>query len=77
MCNEFGVFHQAPRQSQLNWLKDFLHILKEADIGWTYWTYKNLDFGVISTGEKLHRDLPRFQNPRRRDEELIQFLRDY
>lgn len=74
ICNEFGVFHQAPRQSQLNYLKDIISILQEVGIGWTYWNYKNLDFGIISIGEQLHADLPQFQNPQKRDMELAEYL---
>ena len=73
-CNEFGVFHQAPRLSQLRWISDFLDILDEVGIGYSYWTYKNLDFGLISDGEKLHSSLPQFQNDRRLDAELAGLL---
>lgn len=73
-CNEFGVFHQAPRDSQLQWISDFISILKEYGIGYSYWNYKNLDFGLISKGEQLHRDLPQFQNEERLDQELLDLL---
>lgn len=73
-CNEFGVYVQTERQSQLNWTRDFTSLLREADVGFTYWNYKNLDFGVISVGESLHRDLPQYQNPNRLDAELLELL---
>ncbi|MBN2738849.1 MAG: glycoside hydrolase family 5 protein [Spirochaetales bacterium] len=76
-CNEFGVFHQAPRESQLRWLNDFLSILKEHEIAYSYWNYKNLDFGVISFGEQLHQDLAQFKNSDRLDKEVLEVLKSY
>lgn len=73
-CNEFGVYVQVERKSQMNWIKDFLQILREADVGFTYWNYKNLDFGLVSIKEKLHESLPQYDNPERLDEELLQLL---
>ena len=73
-CNEFGVYVQAERQSQLNWLRDFTSLLREADIGFSYWNYKNLDFGIISIGESLHKDLPQYGNTERMDKELAEML---
>ena len=74
-CNEFGVYVQVERQSQLNWLRDFLSLLQEADVGFSYWNYKNLDFGVMSTGESLHKDLLQYCNDERIDKELVDILR--
>jgi len=74
-CNEFGVYVQVERNSRLRWLGDMMTILREADIGYTYWNYKNLDFGVISEGEKLHRNNPEYNaNPQHRDDELLALL---
>jgi len=73
-CGEFGVFVQAPRESQLRWMDDFLSILRDSDIGYSYWNYKNLDFGLISEGEQLHQDLPQYQNDQRLDRELTEKL---
>ncbi|MBN1498640.1 MAG: glycoside hydrolase family 5 protein [Spirochaetes bacterium] len=77
VCNEFGVFHQAPRESQLRWMDDFISILKEHGIGFTYWNYKNLDFGLVSIGERLHEKLPQFSNRDRLDTELMNLLAGY
>jgi hypothetical protein len=73
-CDEFGVYHQAPRESQLRWISDFISILKEYGIGYSYWNYKNLDFGLISIGEKMHQDLPQFNNEKRLDQEMLKLL---
>ncbi|MCF0216638.1 MAG: glycoside hydrolase family 5 protein [Fibrobacteraceae bacterium] len=70
-CNEFGVYVQVARQYQIAWMRDFLDILREADVGYSYWNYKNLDFGLISKGESLHNDLPQYNNPDRLDSELM------
>jgi aryl-phospho-beta-D-glucosidase BglC (GH1 family) len=74
-CNEFGVYVQVERQSQLNWMRDFMSLLQEADVGFSYWTYKNLDFGILSEGESLHKDLPQYSNAERIDRELVEILK--
>ena len=77
-CNEFGVYMAGPeRQSQMNWMKDILGIFKENEIGWTYWTYKNLDFGLISRGEKLFEHHPPYENPLRTDFELVELMKQF
>ena len=73
-CNEFGVYVQVERKSQLNWTADFTSLLKEADVGFSYWNYKNLDFGLVSIGESLHKDLPQYNNDERLDKELLELL---
>ena len=73
-CNEFGVYVQVPRKYQMAWMKDFLDILREADVGYSYWNYKNLDFGIVSKGESLHNSLPQYDNPERLDSEMLELL---
>ena len=73
-CNEFGVYVQVPRMYQLAWMRDFLEILREADVGFSYWNYKNLDFGLVSKGESLHESLPQYDNAERLDYELMEML---
>jgi aryl-phospho-beta-D-glucosidase BglC (GH1 family) len=73
-CNEFGVYVQTKREHQLSWLQDFLSLLKEADVGFSYWNYKNLDFGIVSKGESLHQNLSQYQNPEGLDQELLNLL---
>ncbi|HJT25061.1 MAG TPA: cellulase family glycosylhydrolase [bacterium] len=45
-CGEFGVYEKAPRPTRLNWTRDVLAVFKELGVGWAYWNYKWLDFGV-------------------------------
>ena len=73
-CNEFGVYVQVERISQLNWIRDFISLLKDADVGFSYWNYKNLDFGLISINEGLHINLPQYSNEERLDKELLELL---
>lgn len=75
-CNEFGVYvGGANRLSQLNWIRDFLGVLERHDLGFSYWNYKNLDFGLVSQGERLHAGLPQYRNdPDNLDRELANLL---
>jgi aryl-phospho-beta-D-glucosidase BglC (GH1 family) len=77
ICNEFGVYAPVELQPQLRWYDDLLFVLKEMGIGFSYWNYKNLDFGIISTGEKLHENLPQYNNPERINHPVLDVLRKY
>ena len=77
ICGEFGVYAQAELKAQLRWLNDVLAVLKEMEIGFSYWNYKNLDFGIISIGEKLHENLPQYNNPERINYPILDVLRQY
>ena len=74
-CTEFGVYVGGPdRISQLRWIRDLLQLFREHGVGWTYWNYKNLDFGLISRGERLFESIPSYANPERLDQELLALL---
>ncbi len=45
-CGEFGVYEKAPREARLNWVLDMVELMKEMNLGWSYWNYKWLDFGL-------------------------------
>ncbi|MDR0331783.1 MAG: glycoside hydrolase family 5 protein [Chitinispirillales bacterium] len=77
ICNEFGVYAPVELGAQLRWYNDLLSVLKEMEIGFSYWNYKNLDFGVISVGEKLHEGLPQYGNPERVNHPVLDVLRKY
>ncbi len=75
-CNEFGVYMGgADTQSRLNWMNDLMDLFQENQIGWSYWNYKNLDFGIISQGERLFQDSPQYDNPDRIDSEMLELLK--
>jgi aryl-phospho-beta-D-glucosidase BglC (GH1 family) len=77
-CNEWGVYMGGPdRQSQLAWITDCLELFAENQIGWTYWNYKNLDFGLISQGEQLFANHPPYCNPERTDHVLLELLQNH
>ncbi|HEY3500623.1 MAG TPA: glycoside hydrolase family 5 protein [Polyangiaceae bacterium] len=74
-CNEFGVFvGGADRASQLRWMRDFLGILAERDFGFSYWNYKNLDFGLVSQNERRFAGYPQYAADGI-DRELVEVLR--
>jgi hypothetical protein len=74
-CNEFGVYVGGPdRAGQLAWMTDMLALLGEHGVGWSYWTYKNLDFGLVSRGERRFAGHPQYDNPERVDRELVALL---
>jgi aryl-phospho-beta-D-glucosidase BglC (GH1 family) len=77
ICNEFGVYTPVELRAQLRWYEDLLSVLKDMEIGFSYWNYKNLDFGIISTGERLHANLPQYDNPERINNPVLDVLRKY
>jgi hypothetical protein len=46
-CGEFGVADWIDPASRRAWLADFLGLLREHDIGFGLWSYKQMDFGVV------------------------------
>jgi len=46
-CGEFGVIDRAPRQTRINWTRDMVSLFEENNIGYAYWTYKEMDFGLV------------------------------
>jgi hypothetical protein len=61
--------------SRYAWMRDILGVFREQGIGWSYWNYKNLDFGIISVGERLFERSPQYDNAARVDVELLDILR--
>lgn len=45
-CGEFGVYEKVARSTRLNWMKDVVGLFSELKVGWAYWNYKWLDFGI-------------------------------
>jgi aryl-phospho-beta-D-glucosidase BglC (GH1 family) len=46
-CGEFGCIIVADPETRQNWTSDMITILKKHGISWTYWSYKNMDFGIV------------------------------
>lgn len=72
-CGEFGVYHKAPRPDQLRWIKDFTELLADNGFGFTYWSWRGMDYGVLEPTGKWS-ELPQYQNAAKRDEELLAAL---
>ena len=52
-CGEFGVIERAPLAARLNWTRDMVSLLRECGIGYAYWTYKAMDFGLVDAAGKV------------------------
>lgn len=77
ICDEFGVYAPVPIELQVRWLDDLLSVLLKTDIGFSYWNYKNLDFGIISRGEQLHEARSQYANPERINYQVLEVLQRY
>ena len=45
-CGEFGVIDLAPAEDTLRWFEDVNSVLRENDIGFAVWNYREKDFGI-------------------------------
>lgn len=69
---EFGVHAGgADRVAQLAWTRDFLSLLRDHDLGWSFWNYLNPDFGLISRHEALFARSPQHDQPGCTDHERV------
>jgi aryl-phospho-beta-D-glucosidase BglC (GH1 family) len=55
-CGEFGVIDLAPMQTRINWTRDFIDILNMNKIGYAYWSYKQMDFGLVDNNGNIIND---------------------
>lgn len=46
-CGEFGVIDRANRQTRINWTRDMVSLFEENSFGYAYWSYKEMDFGLV------------------------------
>lgn len=46
-CGELGVFLWAPTDSRYRWIEDVLATLHALDVGWCYWSYRDMGYGVV------------------------------
>jgi hypothetical protein len=52
-CGEFGVIDHAPRQTRINWTRDFIDLLVEHNIGRAIWSYKEMNFALVDAASKV------------------------
>lgn len=74
LCGEFGILVLADPETRRNWLTDLMQILKKNGISFTYWSYKNMDFGVVDHTEQ-YRNNPNY-NSERVDTATLKALQD-
>lgn len=46
-CGEFGVIKGAPEEDAVQWITDLTASLDTLHIGHAYWSYKEMDFGIV------------------------------
>jgi aryl-phospho-beta-D-glucosidase BglC (GH1 family) len=58
-CGEFGAVVLADKETRVNWTNDLMTLIKKYGISFAYWSYKNMDFGVIDDTEQ-YKDNPSY-----------------
>ena len=72
-CGEFGVYLKAARPDQLRWMQDFCDLLVEHGLGFTYWSWRGMDYGLHYEQGKWA-DLEQYKSGKGRDETLLGLL---
>ncbi len=75
LCGEFGCIAKAEPETRKNWLSDIISIFRENKISYTYWNYKNMDFGLFDYTEK-YADNPNYSEKERLDERSLTVLKN-
>jgi len=52
-CGEFGVINNANLNDINSYSEDMVDLLKEYGIGYAYWNYKEMDFGIVDKDSKI------------------------
>ena len=73
LCGEFGTIALAYPHTRQNWLKDVIDLFSENDISYTYWNYKNMDFGLLDFTDQ-YKDNPNYDCNTRIDHESLKIL---
>jgi aryl-phospho-beta-D-glucosidase BglC (GH1 family) len=73
LCGEFGCVAHASPKTRLNWTKDVISIFKAHRISYTYWNYKNMDFGLWDYTEKYKYN-QNYANEQRLDKPILKAL---
>lgn len=61
LCGEFGVNVKADVITRKNWTRDIIKLFIKHNISYTYWNYKNMDFGIWDFTEK-YKNNPNYKN---------------
>jgi aryl-phospho-beta-D-glucosidase BglC (GH1 family) len=56
LCGEFGCVAHAMPKTRENWTRDLISKFRKHRISYTYWNYKNMDFGLLDYTEKYGRN---------------------
>ena len=75
LCGEFGTIVLAHPKTRKNWLKDIVELFLENDISYTYWNYKNMDFGLIDVTDQ-YKENPNYDPQTRLDNESLKILQE-
>ena len=62
-CGEYGCVVRAEPGTRQRWTTDFTGLLKKHSISSAYWSYKNMDFGIVDYTE-LYKDNPNYDSSR-------------
>jgi endoglucanase len=54
-CGEFGAYVDGPPPARYRWVADVVDGLEANGVGWAYWTYKNMGFGLRYDTERRRR----------------------
>ena len=73
LCGSFGCITSADPQVITNWTNDVVSLFKQYGISYTYWNYKNLDFGLDYFTQKYPGN-PNYANAERLDEGILAAL---
>ncbi|MEF2966362.1 glycoside hydrolase family 5 protein [Paenibacillus sp. M1] len=52
-CGEFGVIDSAKPDDAVRWVKDVIELLDARRIGRAYWSYKEMDFGLVDRNRNV------------------------
>ncbi|MGD0566429.1 MAG: cellulase family glycosylhydrolase [Candidatus Goldiibacteriota bacterium] len=73
LCGEFGCVAHAMPKTRENWTFDLISAFKKHRISYTYWNYKNMDFGIVDYTKK-YKDNPNYASKSRTDGPILKAL---
>jgi endoglucanase len=54
-CGEFGAYVEGPVTARHAWVGDVRRLFEACGVGWCYWSYKNMGFGIVYETERRRR----------------------